>query len=121
APVEGPARRARAPSAVEQSLAAPDLRAMAADMLRPVYERMGEYDELAALQQRVADWAEDPASKLRALAEVVRLREHRLGDKAAAFVAQLQMLTFSAAEPELSRVIAETERLATELEREGDL
>jgi tetratricopeptide (TPR) repeat protein len=112
---------ARALAAVEAALADPDLRGMAADILRPVYERMGEYEELALLSHRAADWAEDPPSKLRALAEVVRLREHRLGDKAGAFGALLQALHFSAAEPELPRVIAETERLAGELEREGDL
>jgi tetratricopeptide (TPR) repeat protein len=51
----------------------------------------------------------------------VRLREHRLGDKAGAFEAQLLALVHAATEPELAQIVAETERLAGELGREGDL
>ena len=51
----------------------------------------------------------------------MRLREHRLGDKAGAFEAQLLALAHAATEPELAQVVAETERLAGELGREGDL
>jgi len=51
----------------------------------------------------------------------VRLREHRLADLPGAFEAQLRALPYAAAEPDLARVIAETERLAGELGREADL
>jgi len=108
-------------AAVEAALADIDLRAMAADILRPVYDGTKQYERLAKLQLRAADWADDPAAKLRALGEVVRLREHRLGDKAGAFEAQLLALGHAATEPELAKIVAETERLAGELGREGDL
>ena len=68
-----------------------------------------------------AEWSDDPATKLRALNEVVLLREQRLGDKAGAFDAQLQALRHAATEPELARTVAETERLAGELGREAEL
>ncbi|HEY0250950.1 MAG TPA: hypothetical protein VGC41_05455, partial [Kofleriaceae bacterium] len=60
-------------------------------------------------------------SKLRALNEVVMLREQRLSDKAGAFEAQLQALRHAATEPELARSVSETERLAGELGREAEL
>ena len=108
-------------ASVESSLADPDLRVMAADMLRPVYERGGQYERLAQLQLRASEWAEEPGARLRALAEVVRLREHRLGDKAGAFAAQLVALAHAATEPELAQVVADTERLAGAPGREADL
>ncbi len=108
-------------AAVEAALDDVDLRLMAADILRPVYAR-GHHDErLAKLHERTAEWSDDPTTKLRALGEVVRLREERLGDKAGAFAAQLVALRHAATEPELAQVVAETERLAGELGREGDL
>ncbi|MEO8704973.1 MAG: tetratricopeptide repeat protein, partial [Kofleriaceae bacterium] len=108
-------------AAVEKALDDVDLRMMAADMLRPVYDGTNQHDRLADLQLRAVDWTDDPAAKLRGLGEVVRLREYRLGDKAGAFDAQLLALGHAATEPELARVVAETERLAGELGREGDL
>ncbi|HMG57223.1 MAG TPA: hypothetical protein VK601_27175, partial [Kofleriaceae bacterium] len=108
-------------AAVEAALGDPELRVAAAAILRPVYAASAHYDRLAELQLRAADWADDPASKLRAYAEVVQLREHRLGDLAGAFAAQLLALHHAATEPELAQVIAETERLAGELGREADL
>ncbi|HEY0476100.1 MAG TPA: tetratricopeptide repeat protein [Kofleriaceae bacterium] len=108
-------------AAVEAALGDPDLRVTAAAILRPVYDASGHHDRLAQLQLRAADWADDPASKLRAYTEVVRLREHRLGDLPGAFEAQLLALGHAATEPELAVVIAETERLAGELGREADL
>ncbi|HEU0029409.1 MAG TPA: tetratricopeptide repeat protein [Kofleriaceae bacterium] len=107
--------------AVEAALGDPELRVQAAEMLRPVYETSGQYDRLAKLQHRAAEWTDDPAAKLRSLGEVVRIREHRLGDKAGAFEAQLQALSFAATEPELPQMVAETERLASELDREAEL
>ncbi|MGE3546638.1 MAG: tetratricopeptide repeat protein, partial [Kofleriaceae bacterium] len=112
---------AQAMAAVEASLGDPDLRVMAADILRPVYDGTGQHERLAQLQLRVADWTEDAGSKLRALHEVVRLREQVLADKAGAFEAQLLALGHAATEPELGRVVAETERLAGELGREAEL
>jgi tetratricopeptide (TPR) repeat protein len=112
---------AEALAAVEAALADLDLRVAAADILRPVYAASGQDERLAQLSQRQSEWTDDPATKLRALAEVVRLREHRLGDKAGAFAAQLEALRHAATEPDLARVVAETERLAGELGREADL
>ncbi|HUJ61993.1 MAG TPA: hypothetical protein VLX92_25985, partial [Kofleriaceae bacterium] len=108
-------------AAVEAALEDPDLRAHAADILRPVYGATAQEDKLAQLSLLQAEWTEDTASKLRALGEVVRLREHRLGDKAGAFAAQLLALRHAATEPELAHMVAETERLAGELGREADL
>ncbi|MEO8548695.1 MAG: tetratricopeptide repeat protein, partial [Kofleriaceae bacterium] len=115
------AQHAEALEAVESALRDPDLRAGAADILRPVYTATGQDDRLARLALHQAEWSDDPATKLRALNEVVALREHRLGDKAGAFEAQLQALRHAATEPELAQTVAETERLAGELGREGDL
>jgi tetratricopeptide (TPR) repeat protein len=108
-------------AAVEAALGEIDLRAMAADLLRPVYIATNRHEKLAQLLQRAAEWSDDPTVKLRALTEVVRLREYQLDDKAGAFAAQLLALSFAATEPELPHVVAETERLADELGREGDL
>ncbi len=108
-------------AAVEAALADIDLRVSAADILRPVYDATNQHDKLARLQLRAAEWVDDPAVKLVMLAEVTRLREHRLGDKAGAFEAQLLALGHAATEPELARVVADTERLAGELGRESDL
>ncbi|HEX4450171.1 MAG TPA: tetratricopeptide repeat protein [Kofleriaceae bacterium] len=108
-------------SAVEAALADHDLRVGAADILRPVYAASAQDERIAQLSLRQAEWTDDPGTKLRALTEVVMLREHRLGDKAGAFAAQLQALRYAASEPELAHVVAETERLAGELGREADL
>ncbi|MBA3500964.1 MAG: hypothetical protein H0T65_11350, partial [Deltaproteobacteria bacterium] len=114
-------QHAEALGAVEAGLADPETRVLAADILRPVYDATSQHERLAILQERAADWTDDPQGKLRALGEVVRLREQNLADKAGAFAAQLMMLSFAATEPELSRVITDTERLAGELGRESDL
>jgi golgin subfamily B member 1 len=108
-------------AAVEAALGDPELRLAAAAILRPVYDATAQYDRLAQLQLRAAEWADDPASKLAAYGEVVRLREHRLGDLPGAFATQLLALSYAAAEPELADVIAQTERLAGELGREAEL
>ncbi len=115
------AQHPEALAAVEAALGDPDLRASAAEILRPVYSATAQDDRLAALSLRQAEWSDDPATKLRALNEVVMLREHRLGDKAGAFDAQLQALRHAATEPELARSVSETERLAGELGREAEL
>ncbi|HLL23668.1 MAG TPA: hypothetical protein VK427_16130, partial [Kofleriaceae bacterium] len=115
-------QHAEALAAVEAGLADPETRMLAADILRPVYDATSQYERLAVLHERAADWTDDPAAKLRALGEVVRLREHMLGDdKAGAFAAQLTMLSYAATEPELPGVLVDAERLAGELGREGDL
>lgn len=112
--------RARALSAIEATLEDLDLRHRAAELLRPYYLAMDATEPLAALYQRMAEWSESSGARLRALLEVVQLRE-RTGDKVGAFAAQLAALRHAAAEPELPQVIGETERLAGELERESDL
>ncbi len=108
-------------AAVEGALEDLDLRVAAADILRPVYAQSGQEERIAKLSLLQSEWTDDSATKLRALLEVVRLREHRLGDKAGAFEVQLQALRHAATEPELATVVAETERLAGELGREADL
>ncbi len=115
------AQHPEALAAVEAALQDPDLRASAADILRPVYSATAQDDRLASLSMRQSEWTDDPATKLRALNEVVMLREHRLGDKGGAFEAQLQALRHAATEPELARSVSETERLAGELGREAEL
>ena len=115
------AQHPEALAAVEAALHEPELRAAAAAVLRPVYAATAQDERLAALSMRQAEWADDPAEKLRALNEVVMLREQRLGDKAGAFEAQLQALRHAATEPELAHTVSETERLAGELGREAEL
>jgi tetratricopeptide (TPR) repeat protein len=114
-------QHAEALAAVEAALVDHDLRVIAADILRPVYAASAQDERIAQLSLRQAEWTDDHATKLRALTEVVMLREHRLGDKAGAFAAQLQALRYAPGEPELAHVVAETERLAGELGREADL
>jgi tetratricopeptide (TPR) repeat protein len=111
----------QAHAAVSAALEDAELRLQAASILRPVYAATAQYARLAALQLRASEWADDPAVKLRALAEVVVLRERHLGDPAGAFAAQLLALHHAATEPELPSVVAETERLAGDLGREADL
>ncbi len=112
---------AHAIAAVEASLQDTDQRIIAADILRPIYDGTGQHERLAALQLRAAEWTNDPGVKLRALGEVVRLREYMLDDKAGAFDVQLQALRHAATEPELPQIVAEVERLSGELGREADL
>jgi tetratricopeptide (TPR) repeat protein len=119
--LDGEPEHPSALAAIEAALGDPDLRVAAAGILRPVYDATAQHGRLAQLQLRAADWADAPGEKLRAYAEVVRLREHRLGDLPGAFDAQLLALPYAATEPELAAVIAETERLAGELGREADL
>ncbi len=108
-------------AAVEAALDDLDLRQMAADILRPLYDGTGRHAQLAQLLRRTVDWADDPGAKLQALSEVVRLCEYQLGDKAGAFSALIVALQYAATEPELPQVVAEVERLAGELGREADL
>ncbi|MCX5746127.1 MAG: hypothetical protein NT062_26920, partial [Proteobacteria bacterium] len=108
-------------AAVEAALGDADLRQPAAEILQPIYETNGQHERLASLLLRTSEWTDDIGGKLRALAAVVRLREYQLGDVASAFAAQLQALRYAATEPELGHVVAETERLAGELQREADL
>ena len=119
--LQGEPAHPQALDAVQAALGEPDLRVMAADILRPVYGATNQHERLAQLQLRAADWVDDPGAKLRALDEVVRLREHQLGDKAGAFEALLLALRHAATEPELPRVLADVERVAGELGREADL
>lgn len=112
--------RSRALSAIESTLDEADLRHRAAEILRPYYLGHDAIEPLATLYQRMAEWSESSGARLRALLEVVALRE-RTGDTAGAFTAQLAALRHAAAEPELPAVISDTERLAGELSRESEL
>jgi len=111
---------ATAVAAVEAALEDSELRVAAADILRPVYAATGQENRIATLSLLQADWTDDPATKLRALVEVVRLRE-RIGDIAGAFEVQLQALKHAATEPELAQVVEDTERLAGMLDKNADL
>ena len=114
-------QHATALEAVEKTLDDIDLRVMAADILRPVYGATGQTDRLAELSLLQSEWSDDTATKLKALLEVVQLKEFQLGDKVGAFDVMLQALRFAATEPELPAVVSEVERLAGELNREADL
>jgi tetratricopeptide (TPR) repeat protein len=108
-------------AAVEASLGDLDLRVQAADILRPVYAASAQDARLAELSLRQSEWTDDQTTKLRALGEVVHLREKRLGDKAGAFEAQLLALRHAPGSLQMGEIVAETERLAGELGREADL
>ncbi len=133
-------------AAVERLAADNDLLMRAAEILRPIYEgegdgdvegeAVGEGDEagggagqgrapdhrkLAELLLRVAEECLDPREKLRCLREVARLRERHLDDKAGGFEVAVQALRTGVSEPELPDLVNEVERLASELDRPGDL
>ncbi|MBV8759380.1 MAG: tetratricopeptide repeat protein [Deltaproteobacteria bacterium] len=108
-------------ASVEGALADLDLRVSAADILRPIYAATAQDERLAQLSLRQSEWTDDQQTKLRALAEVVSLREHRLADKAGAFEAQLLALRNAPGSVQMAQVVADTERLAGELGREADL
>ncbi|HEY5945217.1 MAG TPA: tetratricopeptide repeat protein, partial [Kofleriaceae bacterium] len=114
-------QHATALEAVEKNLDDVDLRVAAADILRPIYGATGQEDRLAELSLLQSEWSDDTATKLRALLEVVQIKEQRLGDKVGAFEVMLQALRYAATEPELPMVVSHVERLAGELNREGDL
>ncbi len=114
-------QHAEALEALEGALGDPDLRIIAVDILRPVYEASGQYERLSNLYERSVEWTDDVGAKLGALADVVRLREHRLGDKPGAFSAAVLALRNAATEPELAEVLADVDRLAGELGREAEL
>lgn len=119
--IEAEPEHPQAIAALEAALDDLDLRMLAAETLRPVYEGTGQYARLAQLRLRAVDWADHAGGKLRALAEVIRIREHQLDDKAGAFEALLVALGHAATEPELPQVLADVERLSGELGREADL
>ncbi len=106
--------------AVHAALDDIDLRAMAFEILAPMYGRLGEDRELADLHARSVSWSDDPVHKIAALSEVVRLRE-KTGDLRTAFVAQTQLLQHAAAQPQLRAAVAQTERLADRIDAHGDL
>ncbi|GAB4566919.1 MAG: hypothetical protein Tsb0020_19040 [Haliangiales bacterium] len=123
-------------AAVERLAADNDLLMRAAEILRPIYEGEGasegdagdagegrapDHRKLAELLLRVADECLDPREKLRCLCEVAQLRERHLDDKAGGFEVAVQALRAGVSEPELPELVNEVERLASELERPGDL
>jgi tetratricopeptide (TPR) repeat protein len=111
----------RALSAVRTAFDEPMLRPRAAAILGPLYEATGQHADRAVLLEQLAEGDDEPRERLRHLREVVQLREQRLGDKDGAFAAALRALAGAAGEPELPELIADAERLASELGREGDL
>jgi tetratricopeptide (TPR) repeat protein len=119
--LESDFEHAQSLSAVEALSQQEDLLLRAAEILRPIYEVSEAWDKLAALLLRLADATLDPRDQLRALREVARLREQYLGDPAGAFDVAVRALRAGLAEPELSELVHEVERLASELERPGDL
>ncbi|ACY16316.1 tetratricopeptide repeat protein [Haliangium ochraceum] len=124
-------------AAVEKLTAGPELLMRGAEILRPIYERAGARDDvagpeqaqapdgahskLAALLLRVVEATLDPREQLRALREVARIREQRLGDPSGAFEVAVRALRVGVAEPEMPELLDEVERLGSELERPSDL
>jgi tetratricopeptide (TPR) repeat protein len=112
---------AQALAAVEALGRDADLLLRAAEILRPIYERSGSWERLAELLLRLVDATLDPRDQLRALREVARLREQHLDDAAGAFEVAVRALRTGLSETELPELVHEVERLASELERPGDL
>ncbi|HWN70372.1 MAG TPA: tetratricopeptide repeat protein, partial [Haliangium sp.] len=112
---------AQALPAVEALGRDPDLLLRAAEILRPIYERSAAWGRLAELLLRLTDATLDPRDQLRALREVARLREQHLDDAAGAFEVAVRALRAGLSEPELAELVHEVERLASELDRPGDL
>lgn len=111
----------RAIETVERMLDDDDLRRRASEILQPLYEAADQHDKLANLLLRVADAGDDPREGLRALRQVAIIREQFLEDKPGAFDVTVRAVKVAVAEPELAELLADTERLAAALGREGDL
>lgn len=92
----------------------------AASILEPLYEATGQDQALCALLLTVAGREVGP-EKVRRLVRVAQIREQRLADKAGALDAVVSALRAAIAEPELPDLLAEVDRLASDLGREGDL
>ncbi|MBZ0234460.1 MAG: hypothetical protein K8M05_19170, partial [Deltaproteobacteria bacterium] len=107
-------------AAVQRAVDDYNLGGRAAAILEPLYEATGQDQALCALNLTVAG-REVGAEKVRRLVRVAQIREQRLADKAAALDAMVSALRPAIAEPELPDLLAEVERLAAELGREGDL
>ncbi|HUQ06344.1 MAG TPA: tetratricopeptide repeat protein [Kofleriaceae bacterium] len=107
-------------AAVQRSVDDLNLGGRAAAILEPLYEATGQDQALCALLLTVAN-REPGVEKVRRLVRVAQIREQRLADKAGALQAVVASLRPAMAEPELPDLLAEVERLASDLGREGDL
>ena len=108
-------------AAVRRALDDPELAGRATAILEPLYEATGQDQALTALLLATAARESDPRDKLRRLLRVAEIRERRLADPAGALDAVVAALAVAVAEPELPEVLAEVDRLAADLNREGDL
>ncbi|MBK9031624.1 MAG: tetratricopeptide repeat protein [Myxococcales bacterium] len=108
-------------AAVGRAFDDPDLAPRAAAILEPLYEATGKDRELTALLAAAARREVVPRERARLWTRVAAIQEHRLTDRAAAFDAAVAALRASVAEPELPEAIGLVDRLAGDLEREGDL
>ncbi|MCB9573169.1 MAG: tetratricopeptide repeat protein, partial [Kofleriaceae bacterium] len=108
-------------AAIEGAIDDDELREQAAEVLRPLYEATGQDDKLAGLLERLAAGTDDVRERLRHLREVASIRETRLGDRAGALATAVRAFEVAVAEPELTDVLADVERLATDLGREDEL
>ena len=108
-------------AAVSAAFDDPELGPRAAGILEPLYEATGKDRELTALLATAAGREAVPRERARLWARVAAIHEHRLGDRSAAFDAAVAAVHASVAEPELPDAIAQVDRLAGDLNREGDL
>ncbi len=108
-------------AAVRAGLEDPELAARATAILEPLYESTGQDQALTELLVATAVRERDPRERMLLLLRVARLRERRLTDQTGAFDATVAALSVAVAEPELPEVLAEVDRLAADLAREGDL
>lgn len=107
-------------AAVRRALDDANLGARAAAILEPLYEATGQDQALCALLLATAEREVGP-ERVRRLVRVAEIRERRLADKPGALDAAVAAVRAAVAEPELPGLLAEVERLAAELGREGDL
>ncbi len=93
-------------------VADPGLRTRAASILDPLYEAAGDYSALVALLESLCKDNSDNRTVMLTLQRIASLQEIPLSDPAAAFDTQIRALRVGLAEPELSDLLSELQRLA---------
>ena len=98
-----------------------DLQARAATVLEPIYRAQERYQQLADIQAAMAEVVSDPRDRLQRLLSVASLRDSHLDDAEGAYGAYANAVRVATSEPELADIIAQLERLATQLEKRREL